>query len=123
MFQRTMQMLALALGTLATFGAQAAKHEKVTHCIELSEARSFKRTGPQFLYVSDAGQHYRVSFAGGECGEMRGASRLDFKTGEASGRICPKGSKLWANGPLCKVSGIEKLSAEDYQRLTRKRRT
>lgn len=123
MFQRTMQMLVLALGTFAAFGAQAAKHEKVTHCIELTDAHSFKRNGPQFLYIADAGEHYRVSFAGGECGEMRGASRLSFRTGEATDRICPRSSKLWANGPLCKVSGIEKLSAEDYRRLTRNRRS
>ena len=120
MFQRT--MFAIALAALS-FGAQAAKHEKVTDCLDLSEAHSFKRGGSQYLYIADGGQHYRVSFTNGECGEMRSTAQLSFKTGDAMNRVCPKDTKLWANGVSCKVNGIEKLSADDYKRLTRKRRT
>ena len=123
MFQRTMQTLALVLGAFAAGGAQAAQHEKVTDCIDLSDARSFKRGGSQYLYIADGTEHYRVSFAGGACGEMRSTSQLSLKTGDQLNRMCPKDSKLVANGLACKVNGIEKLSAEDYQRLTRKRRT
>ena len=123
MFQRTMQLFVLAAGSVAAFGAQAAKHEKVTDCIDLTDAHSFKRGGSQYLYIADAGAHYRVSFVGGECGEMRSTAQLSFKTGDEAGRVCPKDTKLWANGLSCRVNGIEKLSSEDFQRLTRKRRT
>ena len=123
MFQRTMQTLVLVLGAFAACGAQAAQHEKVTDCVELSDARSFKRGGSQYLYIADGGEHYRVSFAGGDCGEMRNTSKLALRTGDQVNRVCPKDSKLVANGIACKVNGIEKLTAEDFQRLTRKRRT
>ena len=122
MFQRTMHALAFAL-VVAAPSAQAERHEKVTDCLDLSAAHTFKRGGSQYLYIADGGQHYRVSFAGGECGEMRSTAQLSFKTGDTADRVCPKDSRLWANGQSCKVNGIEKLSAEDYQRLTRKRRT
>lgn len=123
MFHRRLQGFVFAVAGLATFGAQGAPHEKVTECIDLSAAHDFKRGGSQFLYIADGDDHYRVSFAGGECGEMRSTARLAFKTGATRGRMCPKGSSLWANGLSCRVSGIQKLSAEDYERLTRKRRT
>jgi hypothetical protein len=123
MFQRTMRNLALALATVASFGASAATHEKVGECIDLSDARSFKRGGSQYLYIADGAEHYRLSFTGGDCGEMRNTSKLTLRTGDSENRICPKDTKLVANGLSCKVSGIEKLPAEDYARLTRKRRT
>ena len=123
MIQRTMRLLALALATVASFGAGAASHEKVGECVDLSDARSLKRGGSQYLYIADGAEHYRLSFAGGECGDMRSTSRLTLKTGDTDNRICPKDTRLVANGRTCKVSGIEKLPAEDFARLTRKRRT
>jgi hypothetical protein len=122
MFQHTMQTLALVLGVFAAGAVQAAAHEKLTECVDLSEARSFKRGGSQYLYISDGGEHYRVSFASGDCGEMHGTRRLALQTGDRVNRVCPQDSKLVADGASCRVGGIEKLSAEDYQRLTRKRR-
>lgn len=123
MIQRTMRHLALALATIASFGASAATHEKVSECVDLSDARSLKRGGSQYLYIADGAEHYRLSFAGGDCGDMRSTSRLVLKTGDTANRICPKDTKLVANGRTCKVSTIEKLPAEDFARLTRKRRT
>ena len=123
MIQRTMRHLALALATVASFGASAATHEKVADCVDLSDARSFKRGGSQYLYIADGAEHYRLSFAGGDCGDMRNTSKLSLKTGDADNRICPKDTRLVANGRTCKVSTIEKLPAEDFARLTRKRRT
>ena len=122
MFQRTMHAFALAL-VATSFGAQAAQHERVTECVDLSDAHHFKRGGSQYLYIADGADHYRVSFANGECGEMRNTAKLGFKTGDTADRVCPKGTNLWANGLSCRVNGIHKLSEEDYQRLTRKRRT
>lgn len=123
MFHKTIRALAFALAAAASVGASAAQHEKITDCVDLSDARSFKRGGSQYLYIADGSEHYRVSFAGGECGEMRSTAQLSLKTGDTANRVCPKDSKLWANGLSCKVNGIEKLGADDYARLTRKRRT
>ena len=123
MIQRTMRHLALALAAVASFGASAASHEKLDECVELSEARSFKRGGSQYLYIADGAEHYRLSFVGGDCGDMRNTSKLSLKTGDATNRICPKDTKLVANGRTCKVSSIEKLDADVYARLTKKRRT
>jgi len=124
MFQRTIQLTFLALAGLACAGAaSAARHEKVTECVDLSQARSFQRAGTQHLYIADGGDHYRLSFMGNACGPMRNTSKLELRTGETTNRICPQDTRLRANGHNCRVSGIERLTAEDYQRLTRKRRS
>lgn len=123
MIQRTMRHLALALAAAASFGASAATHEKVADCVDLSDARSLKRGGSQYLYIADGAEHYRLSFVGGDCGDMRSTSKLTLKTGDDVNRICPKDTKLVANGRVCKVNAIEKLDAEDFARLTKKRRT
>jgi hypothetical protein len=123
MILRTMRHLTLAVATVASVGASAASHEKVTDCVDLSDARSLKRGGSQYLYVADGAEHYRLSFAGGDCGEMRSTSKLTLKTGDDINRICPKAGRLVANGHVCKVNTIEKLDADSYARLTRKRRS
>ena len=62
MIQRTMRHLILALAAVASFGASAGTHEKVGDCVDLSDARSFKRGGSQYLYIADGAEHYRLSF-------------------------------------------------------------
>lgn len=124
MFHHATKFAFLALAGLACAGAaHAAKHEKVTDCVDLSESRSFKRAGTQHLYIADGGQHYRLSFRDNACGPMRNTSKLELRTGDTTNRMCPEDTRLRANGHTCRVSGIERLTAEDYQRLTRKRRT
>jgi hypothetical protein len=121
MTQRTMCAILLAVGATLSVSANAA-NQKLSECVDLSEARSLKRAGAQYLYVADGSEHYRLSFAGGSCGQMTVTSKLSLKTGDDENRICPSDTKLVANGHNCRVSGVELLAQEDFARLTRRQR-
>jgi hypothetical protein len=97
-------------------------YEKRIDFVDLSDARSFKRAGSQYLYAADGSEHYRVSFVGGACGAMHNTNQLSLESGDQANRARPDDSKPIAKNQACRINGIEKLGTDDYQRLTRKRR-
>lgn len=121
MIQTTLKICLFALAATLAAPASASLGEPVEDCVDLGEARSLRHNGAQFLYVRDGADHYRLSFRDGRCDPMTMTSKLDLVTDGASNRICPSGTRLKARGRNCMVSGIERISDDDYARRLRRR--
>ena len=121
MNQRSTTVGLILLGLSVAGPTLASVGEPVQDCIELTPERSLRHNGAQFLYVRDGADHYRLSFRDGRCNAMTMTSKLDLVTGEAENRVCPEGSRVKARGQTCRVTGIERISEDDYARKLRRR--
>jgi hypothetical protein len=121
MFQRSITFGLILLGVSVAGTALASAGEPVQECVDLTPERSLRHNGAQFLYVRDGEEHYRLSFRDGRCNVMTMTSKLDLVTGEAENRVCPEGSRVKARGQSCRVTGIERISEQDYARKLRRR--
>lgn len=106
--------LSLALALLCST-AQASDEG----CYSLSDAHKTSRFGTQYLLVKDGDQHLKVSFVGNRCGLIAVSPKLRIKTGGESGRLCSSGTVVSTPTGSCRVSGVETIDAEEFQRLRR----
>ena len=121
MLHRSLTLSFFALAATLAGPAIAAIGEPVEDCIDLSQDRSLRHNGAQFLYVRDGAEHYRLSFRGGRCDPMTMTSKIALSTDATVNRVCPGTARLKARGESCLVTGIEKISAEDHARRLRRR--
>ena len=72
-----------------------------------------------FSIAGDA--HYRLGF-GGSCDALMRSSIVQVATGGEKNRLCAKGSTVTSRSAYCAVRSVDRIDAEDYERVARRNR-
>lgn len=108
-------------GHLIPVDAGAKEPEPLTDCVSLSDAHQGTRSGSQYLLLKDGDAHYRVGFGGSRDALMR-SSIVQVATGGEKNRLCAKGSTVTSRSAYCAVRSVDRIDAEDYERVARRNR-
>ena len=91
-------------------------------CVKLSEQRQTLRYGSQFLLIRDQDRHFRVSFAGNQCGAISAAAKVRIHTDGKDDLLCPESGRVSTRAGLCRVAAVESIDGETFAQLSRRRR-
>lgn len=115
--KRTSLLACLGLALALTGTSAIASDDS---CVSLSDQHRTSRFGTQYLLVKDGDEHFKVSFAGNQCGMLAVTPKFRIKTGGEANRLCSSGSTVSARTGSCKVNKVEAIDAEEFARLRRK---
>ena len=105
-----------------TFSAQARQEdEKLTECVDLAATYEATRSGSQYLFVKDGGDHYRLGF-GGSCSAIAMSSSVKISTKGQADRLCPASTRVITKRDMCDVREVVRVDEDEYDRHARKRR-
>ena len=108
-------------GHLIPVDAKAKEAEPLTDCVSLSDAHQGPRFGSQYLLLKDGDAHYRLGF-GGSCDALMRSSIVQVATGGEKNRLCAKGTTVTSRSAYCAVRSVDRIDAEDYERVARRNR-
>ena len=115
-------LTALLAGATACAPARAAPGDALAECVTLSPDHQASRFGTQYLLVKDDSTHYRLGFGGGACDAMAMSARVEIHTDGTPNRLCPSGSEVATKRDTCKVSGVQEITPEQFERYSRRGR-
>ncbi|MBP6215804.1 MAG: hypothetical protein KA391_00245 [Luteimonas sp.] len=99
----------------------AKEPEPLTECVSLSNDHKGTRFGSQYLLLKDGDAHYRVGF-GGSCSAIDRSSVVQVATAGQKNQLCTKGTTVSSRSDHCAVRSVEKIDAEQYERVARRNR-
>ena len=108
-------------GHLIPVDAGAKEPEPLTDCVSLSDAHQGTRFGSQYLLLKDGDAHYRLGF-GGSCSALTRSSIVQVATSGEKNRLCAKGTTVTSRSAYCAVRSVDRIDAEDYERVARRNR-